>query len=250
MEIVDKAAYSKTEVQVEFRDVTFYNKEADCCFCHVDFILKQSEIAFFTDWSNEQMGSFFLVLLGFVPPTCGEVFCFEKAVPYHSKEHLLRLRRNIGFVHSQNGLLKNLTVKENIMLPMQIKGRFHDEEMDQRVNELVQILGIRSSMDTEAWRVGKFEEKKILLARAVCAYPDLLLINNPTGLLELKYMEEITELINDKIVRKKVIPKHTAVIITTEYPDWSTGTILELTMCQKIKLNQYVRNGGGINDGV
>ena len=106
---------------------------------------------------------------------------------------LLRLRK-IGFIFQTFNLLPTLTALENVVLPMSIVklGRAQEE---QRAKDLLSWVGLSRRMTHYPKQLSAGENQRVAIARALANQPLLLLADEPTGNLDSKSTEEITNLL-------------------------------------------------------
>ena len=97
---------------------------------------------------------------------------------------LSRLRsREIGFVFQFTDLLANLTVTENVLMPV----LFHDGEMaakEKLAREMLKKLGLGYCMDSRIKMLSGGERQRVAIARSLINRPRLLLADEPTGDLD------------------------------------------------------------------
>jgi len=105
-------------------------------------------------------------------------------------------KRNIGFVFQNFNLIDELTVWENIELPLVYLG-WKKKARTQRVNELVEQLQISHRRNLFPVQLSGGQQQRVAVARAIVARPPLLLADEPTGNLDSMHGEEVMNLLND-----------------------------------------------------
>jgi putative ABC transport system ATP-binding protein len=115
------------------------------------------------------------------------------------RERTLFRRRHIGFVFQFFNLLPTLTVEENLLLPLELKGRL-DAAARRRARELLEHVGLADRAATFPDRLSGGEQQRIALARALVHEPALILADEPTGNLDPATGEKMLDLL-DRLVR-------------------------------------------------
>jgi putative ABC transport system ATP-binding protein len=137
-----------------------------------------------------------LFLIGLLDvPTAGSIFLddVEASAESETNREYLRLN-NIGFVFQNFNLLPHLTALENVMLPMQIAGRFKDSQRD-RAMSLLRLLGVEKRANTRSSALSGGEQQRVAIGRALANAPSLLLADEPTGSLDVRTGKQIMEIL-------------------------------------------------------
>ena len=113
-----------------------------------------------------------------------------------SDDDLSDFRRDrIGFVHQFYNLIPSLTAEENVELPLAFKGLPAKERTD-RVRELLYMVGLEDRASHTPSLLSGGEQQRVAIARAVANSPDLVLLAEPTGDLDITSGDAILELLS------------------------------------------------------
>jgi putative ABC transport system ATP-binding protein len=135
------------------------------------------------------------MISGLDEPSAGSVLLDGTDVAAASERERTLLRRHtVGYVFQFFNLLPNLTVRENIGLPIAIDGR-QPETQEGRVRELVERLGLERRIDAFPPQLSGGEMQRTSIARALCGGQPLLLCDEPTGNLSQKAGLEVMQLL-------------------------------------------------------
>ena len=124
----------------------------------------------------------------------GEYWLFDDPIHQHSAKERMRLQKqHVGFVFQSYHLLDNLTVYENIDLPLS----YRDVKKSERQGMVADILdrfNIVGKKDLYPNQLSGGQQQLVAIARAVVAKPNLILADEPTGNLHSDQGREIMEL--------------------------------------------------------
>lgn len=104
-------------------------------------------------------------------------------------------REELGFIFQDYNLLDTLTVKENILLPLSLR-TIPRAAAEQRVKELVEILGIEDILNKYPNEISGGQKQRTSAARALISDPSLVFADEPTGALDSK---SATALLNNLV---------------------------------------------------
>lgn len=130
-------------------------------------------------------------------PSEGEFFFYDEEVSKYSERQRAELRkRNIGFVFQSFNLIDELTVYENVELPL-IYLKYPASERKQRVEEVLEHMQIMHRKDHFPQQLSGGQQQRVAVARAVVAKPNLILADEPTGNLDSTNGQEVMTLLSD-----------------------------------------------------
>ncbi|MCT8138016.1 ABC transporter ATP-binding protein [Anaerobacillus sp. CMMVII] len=128
-------------------------------------------------------------------PTSGRIIMNGTDIATLKKNDLARHRMdNIGFIFQDYNLLETMTLKENIILPLALKGD-KVEMMEEKLKPLVMDLGITKVLDKYPYEVSGGEQQRAAACRALITNPKVILADEPTGNLDSKSSQDLLELL-------------------------------------------------------
>lgn len=141
----------------------------------------------------------------------GSINVFGKDVSKLSSKELSIMREKIGFLFQSGALYDSMTVKQNLEFPLRrIKMGLNEKEISEKVNEVLENVGLKDSLNKMPSQLSGGMRKRISLARTIIVDPLIMLYDEPTTGLDPITSDEISLLIND--VQKKY--KTSSIIIT------------------------------------
>ena len=132
----------------------------------------------------------------FTPPS--RVFIDGEDTVELNDVQLARLRNEkVGFVFQFHYLLKEFSAQENVCLPMFKLGRWSRDEAMDRAAALLKQLGLGDKLRRKANRLSGGEQQRVAIARALANEPAVLLADEPTGNLDRKNSEIVSEIFDE-----------------------------------------------------
>jgi putative ABC transport system ATP-binding protein len=133
------------------------------------------------------------LMAGLDRPTSGEIHYDGRAIQGLSEDALALWRRHhVGFVFQSFQLLQHLTARENVLLPLELRG---EKDPGASADELLEEVGLRERAHHYPTQLSGGEQQRIALARAFAARPALLLADEPTGNLDTRTGQTVLEML-------------------------------------------------------
>ena len=130
-------------------------------------------------------------------PTEGEYFINDEEVSKHSENKRSKIRKGrIGFVFQSFNLIEELTVYENVELPLLYLG-LSAEEKKERVTEALISMKIIHRAKYFPQQLSGGQQQRVAIARAVVSKPKLILADEPTGNLDSTNGEDVMNLLTE-----------------------------------------------------
>jgi len=139
-----------------------------------------------------------LSILGLLDsPSDGSYILNSKPVQDLSMSERARVRnREIGFIFQAFNLIGDLTVYENVELPLTYRG-MPSSERKKRVQESLEKVGMAHRMKHYPSQLSGGQQQRVAVARALCGQPVILLADEPTGNLDSRNGEAVMDLLRE-----------------------------------------------------
>lgn len=160
--------------------------------------INKGEFISITGKSGSGKSTLLNLIGGMDKPDSGQIIIDDSDISQYDDNALtLYRRRKIGFIFQFFNLLPNITVFENILMPLLLNG-FIDEL---RVYELIDKVGLKGLEQKYPYQLSGGEQQRVAIARALIHDPEIILADEPTGSLDtdtgIKIMELISGLVKD-----------------------------------------------------
>ena len=133
-------------------------------------------------------------------PDKGNIFVNGEDIASYNEDRLTLYRReNIGFIFQFFNLLPNITVFENIQIPLLLKGITDNA----RVKEYIRFVNLVGKEQAYPYQLSGGQQQRVAIARALIHDPDIILADEPTGSLDSQTGNTIMELIISLVEKTK-----------------------------------------------
>jgi putative ABC transport system ATP-binding protein len=129
-------------------------------------------------------------------PTSGRVIIDGIDVTDTDENFLSRFRlERLGFVFQQYNLIPQLTAIENVMLPMLLTGKYVKEEAREKAKLLLDLVGVGEFMNNKPNQLSGGQQQRVAIARALANNPSFVIMDEPTGSVDLASSYLILDLV-------------------------------------------------------
>ena len=181
---------------LQTKNLTKYYGEEPLLVKALDGITLQIEQGSFTaivGTSGSGKSTLLHMLGGLDTPTGGSVTVDGQSLDGMSRSELtIFRRRKIGFIFQNYNLMPNLTIYDNIVLPVELDGRCADK---QYFDDIVTVLGLEDKLDRKPNKLSGGQQQRAAIARALITKPAIILADEPTGNLDSRTSREVVGLL-------------------------------------------------------
>ena len=138
------------------------------------------------------------ILAGLDSPSSGEIFINQKPLHNLSEDARAKIRKDsVAFVFQNFELLAGLNALENVMLPIELKGKKNARDIAETYLEKV---GMQNRLTHYPQQLSGGEQQRVAIARAFACEADVLFCDEPTGNLDSSNSELVANLIFDTFI--------------------------------------------------
>jgi phospholipid/cholesterol/gamma-HCH transport system ATP-binding protein len=151
---------------------------------------------------------------GLLRPDSGTIRVFGEDVTAMRETDLFKLRARIGMVFQESALFDSLSVEDNVAYRLH-EDHIPDEEAHKRVVEALQFVELEQTIAKFPPELSGGMRRRVSIARAIIAKPDLILYDSPTGGLDPITSTTIIEL----VIKQRDVSHTTSLVITHRLQD-------------------------------
>lgn len=171
-------------------------------------------------------------------PNSGEYWFDGEEIGSRSENDLVNLRKqNIGFIFQNFNLIDDLSVQENVDLPLLYLGTSKSERR-RKVAEVLELVGLESRAKHKPQELSGGQQQRVAVARSVVGDPKLILADEPTGNLDSKNGNDVMNML--ALLKEK----GTTILMVTHSPEHGAKADRIISM-----LDGQVRSDEGAENG-
>lgn len=172
----------------------------------VDLQINPGEFVSIIGKSGSGKSTLLNMITGIDRPTTGEVFVNGTAIHTMSENELAGWRgENLGIIFQFFQLLPALNLKQNVILPMDLAGKYRPRQRSERAEHLLEMVGLRDQMHKLPSMVSGGQQQRAAMARALANDPPVLIADEPTGNLDSKTAATVFTLFNQLVAEGKTV---------------------------------------------
>ena len=161
---------------------------------NINLTVEKGEFVSIMGPSGSGKSTLLYLLGGLDKPTTGSVKIEGTDISTLSDKQLCSMRNDkIGFVFQFYNLVPNLSVEDNIALPLMISGANRSDYKD-KLNECLEIIGMKDKRKLTPRELSGGQQQRVAIARALVFDPEILFLDEPIGNLDTKTGMKIMDL--------------------------------------------------------
>lgn len=150
-------------------------------------------------------------VLGFLKPDSGRVFVDGHDIIDWDEDRLAEIRRRVTMVFQSGALFDSLTVADNVAFPLEARGDLEPEEIERRVQELLEMLEATEFADKLPSELSTGTKRAVAIARALAQDPEAILYDEPTTMVDPLMAAHVGDLISklkEKFHKTSIVVTH------------------------------------------
>ena len=164
---------------------------------NINFQVEEGEFISIMGQSGSGKSTLLYNISGMDRPTSGNILLCGKDISKLDDEKISEVRlKQMGFIFQQSYLLKNLSIRDNIILPGFKLGKLSREQVNQNADALMLKTGINSVAGHDIKKVSGGQLQRAAICWALINQPDILFGDEPTGALNSSTSREVLDIIN------------------------------------------------------
>lgn len=179
---------------IEVKDLTrFFGQQGNLCraLYEVNFAIEAGSFVAVMGPSGSGKTTLLNIISTIDQPTKGRVIIDGREINTVKEKELALFRRDmIGFVFQEFNLLDNMTIRDNIALPLTLNNK-KPEGILRKVRELTALFGIDDQLDKYPYQLSGGQKQRAAVCRALVNDPKILFADEPTGALDSRAASEL-----------------------------------------------------------
>lgn len=159
----------------------------------INLELNEGEVTVILGKNGSGKSTLLKIIGGVLTCDSGKIIYNDKQVNTSERKRRVFLEKRIGIIPQNNELIPELSVYENVSLPLEYRGEKR-LEMEEKVMEILEFAGLSDIKDKSVSLLSGGEKQRTAIARALVKEPEIILADEPTSALDKKMNEKVLDL--------------------------------------------------------
>ena len=160
----------------------------------VSLEIQPGEIVLMTGPSGSGKTTLLTLMGGLRSPQEGSLQILGQELAGASKNKLVEVRRNIGYIFQAHNLLKCLTACQNVQMSLELHPEFSPKEAAAKSAAMLEAVGLGQRVNYYPDNLSGGQKQRVAIARALVSHPKVVLADEPTAALDSKSGRDVVEL--------------------------------------------------------
>lgn len=178
---------------IQFENV-FKNYKGDEVLDNVDFKINRGEFVFLIGPSGAGKSTIIKLLNRQETPTSGKIYIEGQDILEVPNNEMYTIRKKIGIVFQDFKVIKSRNVFENVSISLEASGA-SEAEIHEVVPNMLNLVGLGNKIYRSTQELSGGETQRLIIARALAHEPDIIVADEPTGMIDPKATGEIMNLL-------------------------------------------------------
>ncbi|HUD75782.1 MAG TPA: ATP-binding cassette domain-containing protein [Terracidiphilus sp.] len=151
------------------------------------------------------------MLMGFLKPDEGSIRVEGQEIVGLGEEGLRAIRKRITMVFQNGALFDSLSVRENVAFPLRERGGLSEEQIQEKVDQLVNVVGAEDVVDALPASLSTGRKRAVAIARALAAEPEIVLYDEPTTMVDpiiARRLGDLIEILKQHLGKTSIVVTH------------------------------------------
>lgn len=188
---------------------------------NINFQIKKGELVVLKGASGSGKSTILSLVAGLLKPSSGEVILWDKSISKLPDDFAVVFRReHIGFIFQKFNLIEDLSVKENILLPL-IPANLDEKLINQRAKSLLERFGISEKENELVKNLSGGQQQRVVICRALINEPEIIIADEPTANLDEKLSQDFVSFLAElkKDGKTIIVATHDALFFNLDFID-------------------------------
>lgn len=178
---------------IQFENV-FKNYRGDVVLDNIDFSINRGEFVFLIGPSGAGKSTIIKLLNRQELPTSGKVYIDGQDTSLVPNDQMHTIRKKIGVIFQDFKVIKSRNVFENVAISLEASGA-SESEIHEIVPNMLNLVGLSHKIYRSPQELSGGETQRLIIARALAHEPDIIVADEPTGMIDPKATAEIMNLL-------------------------------------------------------
>ena len=161
---------------------------------NINLTLESGELVIMKGPSGSGKTTLLTLIGGLRYPQSGSLKVFDRELVGASKQQMVQIRRNIGYIFQAHNLLECLTARQNVQMSVELHDGLSAREAKQKSITMLEAVGLGDRVNYYPHNLSGGQQQRVAIARALVSHPKMVLADEPTASLDSRSGHYIVEI--------------------------------------------------------
>jgi putative ABC transport system ATP-binding protein len=161
---------------------------------NINLTVKSGEIVILKGPSGSGKTTLLTLMGGLRSSQVGSLKVLNQELVGATKNQLIKVRRNIGYIFQAHNLLKALNARQNVQMSLELHSGFSAKEIKEKSIAMLEAVGLGERVNYYPENLSGGQKQRVAIARALVSHPKIVLADEPTAALDSKSGRDVVEI--------------------------------------------------------